>query len=113
MRESYAKENSIRQTGFSILLSIIITSHRIREIKSAGIITSSFRLETSSTFEIPRRAACVWLFIAPADVKANAPRLGRPPPYAEGNGVPRPSANGGSTPGVPRPFTGRDEIMSC
>lgn len=37
---------------------------------------------------------------------ANAPRLGIALPYAPVvNGVPKPKANGGITPGAPKPFT--------
>lgn len=69
-------------------------------------LTSSFKFETSRTFDIPRiDAGFVWPM--PVVVaNANAPRLGIALPYAPVvNGVPKPKANGGITLGAPRPFT--------
>lgn len=70
------------------------------------MFTSSFRFDTSKTFENPLNAAGFADPKAPVVAKANAPRLGiPPPPYAPPSGVPRPRANGGKTPVAPNPFT--------
>lgn len=69
-------------------------------------LTSSLRLETSNTFDIPLRdVGFVWP-MPWVVANANAPRLGIALPYAPVvNGVPKPKANGGITLGAPRPFT--------
>lgn len=70
------------------------------------VLTSSLRLETSKTFDIPLSDVG---FVWPMPVvvaNANAPRLGIALPYAPVvNGVPKPKANGGITLGAPKPFT--------
>lgn len=71
------------------------------------MFTSSFRFDTSKTFENPLNAAGFAEPKAPVVAKANAPRLGiPPPPYAPPSGVPSPRANGGKTP-VPKPLTAK------
>lgn len=71
-----------------------------------ALLTSSFKFDTSRTFDMPR--SWDW-FVCPMPVvvaNVNAPRLGIALPYAlVVNGVPSPSANGGITPGAPIPFT--------
>lgn len=74
-------------------------------------LTSSLRLETSNTFDIPLSDVG---FVWPMPVvvaNANAPRLGIALPYAPVvNGVPKPKANGGITLGAPKPFTGTPSV---
>lgn len=69
-------------------------------------LTSSLRLETSKTFDIPLSDVG---FVWPMPVvvaNANAPRLGIALPYVPVvKGVPKPKANGGITLGAPKPFT--------
>lgn len=74
--------------------------------KNDDRLTSSLRLETSNTFDIPLiDVGFVWP-MPWVVANANAPRLGIAFPYAPVvNGVPKPKANGGITLGAPMPFT--------
>lgn len=55
---------------------------------------------------MPRKEGGLLWPIPVVVANANAPRLGIAFPYAlVVNGVPRPRANGGITPGAPMPFT--------
>lgn len=74
--------------------------------KNVDRLTSSLRLETSNTFDIPLiDVGFVWP-MPWVVANANAPRLGIAFPYAPVvNGVPKPKANGGITLGAPMPFT--------